>query len=90
MPLGDSVSPYYIEVKINDPSRSGDPALLRERLRKVLANPPTGEAIAATLPPYALYAEKFDRYVPESLLRQAVAHDQLDAENATAMMESML
>ena len=84
--LGDSISPYYIQVKINDPSRSGDPALLRERLRNVLANPPTGETIAATLPPYALYAEKFDRYVPEALLRQAVARDQFDTADAIAAL----
>ncbi len=89
MPLGDSASPYYIEVKINDPSRSGDPILLRKRLRKVLANPPTGDAIAVTLPRYALYADKFDRYVPEILLRHAFACDQLDTAGAIAALDHL-
>lgn len=90
LPIRDSASPYYLEVHINDPEHTEDPALMRERLRKILANPPTAESIVEMLPRFALYADKFDRYIPEELLRQAFARDQLDIHTAITALENML
>lgn len=89
LPLGDSASPYYLEIKINEPEHSEDTALVQERLGKVIADQPTKESIAEALPRFALYTEKFDRYVPEILLRQAFACDQIDVNNALTTLENM-
>ena len=90
LPLGDDISPYFVEVKINDPQRSADPVLVQNRIGNVLVDPPTGESIAEALPKLALYSDKFDRYIPESLLRQAYAADQIDLPSAITALQLMM
>jgi ATP-dependent Lhr-like helicase len=89
VPLGDSVSPYYLEIKIND-EHSENPALVRERLHNFLAKKPSAESFVERLPRYALYRDKFDRYIPEPLLRHAFTHDQLDMGSAIHTLENLL
>ena len=76
--------PYAL--KIN----GGDQADLRERFAQLLQNMPDAATLAADIPATELPRGKFDRHVPESLLRAAWAADGLDVRGARQILEQAL
>ena len=67
-------NPYYISIS------KCAPADVLAALQKIAeASPPDPILLADYLPERNLYREKYDRYVPVELLRQAFAHERIDA-----------
>lgn len=77
--------PYTMQIRGVDSE-----AALRQRLRELVASPPAPEALISTLTPQQLVRAKYDRYAPESLLRQAYIHDALDYEGALEVLRGMV
>lgn len=79
---GKDALPYYIQIR-------GGAGELRQRLAQFVATPPTPAALIGTLTPADLVRAKYDRYVPESLLRQAYIHDVLDYDGALEVLRGL-
>ena len=76
--MPDQDPPYYLVVEASCAS-AGD---LGERLRRLCQDPPTAEALAKPVSEYNLQREKYDRFVPTPLLREAYSADYLDIPGA--------
>lgn len=76
--------PFYLETEII----SFD--LLKERIKAVLQNIPQPDELIKKLPRQMLQMNKYDRYVPESLLRAAYCNDHIDLDSAVASLERMI
>jgi ATP-dependent Lhr-like helicase len=76
--------PFYLEVQA--PSA----ATLVTDIRRILNNLPPSEQLVEKLPRQALQMNKYDRFVPELLLRTAYCKDVLDIENAVDCLESII
>lgn len=74
----DQDPPYYLVVEA--PCASA--ADLGEQLRRLCQDPPTAEALAKPVSEYNLQRDKYDRFVPTPLLRQAYIADFLDIPGA--------
>lgn len=68
--------PFYLEVD------TANEAELREKIKALIDNAPSAEALIANVPREALQRAKYDRFVPDELLRAAFAVDQLDIQGA--------
>jgi ATP-dependent helicase Lhr and Lhr-like helicase len=77
--------PFYFELKMPDIGIEG----VQRELARIAANLPTSDVLVARQPRKALEREKYDEFVPESLLRQAYVADYLDMAGAAAVMESL-
>lgn len=67
-----------------------DQADLRERIAQLLQDMPDAAALAADVATFDLPRGKFDRHVPEGLLRAAWASDVLDVQGAREILENCL
>ena len=74
--------PYYLVVEA--PCASA--ADLRARLR-LCHEPPTEEALAKPISDYNLQRNRYDRFVPVSLLREAYSADHLDIPGAAESIQ---
>ncbi len=78
----DQAPPYYIVIGAD----SASAADLAGQLRRLCAQPPSAAALAKPLSEYQLQRNKFDRFVPTPLLRQAFSADYLDIPGAVASL----
>ncbi len=84
-PASDSYAPYYIEVVAD----CAEPGELKQRLLALCAPLPAPADLVERVETYQLYQNKFDRYVPADLLRQAYAADYLDVPGAAASLQAL-
>ena len=73
--VSDPRTPYYAIVE-------GDVNVVRKRLHELRDNPPAAMELAGMLPNAELCREKYDRFAPDELLREAYATDWLDVDGA--------
>jgi ATP-dependent Lhr-like helicase len=81
----DAGLPFYFELKMPEIGIDG----VRRELARIAANLPTADDLVTRQPRKALEREKYDEFVPESLLRQAYVEDYLDMPGAAAVMQSL-
>ena len=81
--MPDQDPPYYLVVEASCASASE----LRQQLRRHCQEPPSAEALAKPVSEYNLQRDKYDRFVPMPLLRQAYSADYVDIAGA---VESIL
>lgn len=72
--------PYFLVVE----DSSASAADLREQLRRLCQQPPPAEALAKPVGDYNLQRNKYDRFVPAPLLREAYSSDYLHIPGAVA------
>ena len=75
--------PHFLVVE----APGGNAGELREQLRRLCQEPPTAEQLAKPVSEYNLQRNKYDRFVPIPLLREAYTADYLDIAGA---VESIL
>ena len=76
-------SPFYLEVsQANDGHDS-----FQAELQRLVASGANPHAMAAGMPEVELQRNKYDRFVPTNLLRQAFLQDALDVEGAEAVLK---
>ena len=77
--VSDAAVPYCYRV------HNGSESLeeFRRQVQAIAEHPPKPEELVSELPTSALLRNKYDRYVEESLLRQAYGVDTLDMDGAT-------
>jgi len=79
-------TPFYLEI-----SKSPDTVeQVRKRLSKLANAIPEPSAIVEKLPGYELQKDKYDRFVPDSLLREAYIKDRLDLVQAAASLQEIV
>ncbi|MCY4063063.1 MAG: DEAD/DEAH box helicase [Chloroflexi bacterium] len=74
----DQDPPYYLVLEASHASAAD----LREQLRRQCQDHPTPEALAKPVSEYNLQRDKYDRFVPAPLLREAYSADYLDIPGA--------
>lgn len=84
IPVRDAGKPRYLEVDATNLK------MLRDRMKALVQDVPPSEALIAKLPVQAIQVNKYDRYVPEDLLRTAYALDRLDVPSAVAGLSDMI
>lgn len=84
IPVRDAGKPYYLEVSASNLE------VLRDRIETVVDDAPSSDALIARLPLQALQLDKYDRYVPENLLRTAYTLDRLDISRAIACLSRII
>lgn len=77
--------PFYLEAN----HAGGNVAELQRYLQASLASLPIAEEIATSLPRHLLERHKYDRFVPDNLLQQAMATDYLDVAGAIEVIKFM-
>ncbi|MBI5928210.1 MAG: DEAD/DEAH box helicase [Chloroflexi bacterium] len=77
--------PFYMEVDCLD----GNVAAVQQILQVSLPNLRTAEEIAASLQRHVLEQNKYDRFVPDHLLQQAMAADYLDPVGASEALNNL-
>jgi len=82
--MGISYRPFYLIVKAQS---YGD---LTSKIRKVTINPPSAETLIRPIPRVYFNQNKFDKFVPEQLLRKAFSTDELDLDRAIFALESII
>ena len=80
---GKDLVPYAMQI------RAESEADLRQQLAQIVSAPPAPDILISHLTPPELARAKFDRYAPETLLRQAYIHDALDYEGALTALSGM-
>ena len=73
-----SYEPYYLEVRAKCDTAND----LMQQLVQLCENPPSADELSKQVADYALIVNKYDRYVPEPLLREAYSVDYLDIPKA--------
>ena len=76
--VGYSYEPYHLEVQTTCYTVDD----LRQQLLQLCENPPTADELSTQVSDYTLKVNKYDRYVPEPLLREAYSVDYLDIPGA--------
>ncbi len=76
--------PFYVEVNAQSEKQ------IRQRIDMLLAHPPQPEALIAAIPRFRLQRHKYDRYLPEDLLRTAYCADQLSFHDAIEGLEKLV
>ncbi len=76
--------PFYLEAEISSLD------LLKERIKAILRNIPQPHELIKKLTRQMLQMNKYDRYVPESLLRTAYCSNHIDLESAAASLERLI
>lgn len=84
MKVDISGSPYYLEVNAANEDN------LRSRISDIVHNAPDPQAIIAPLKVLDLMVNKYDRYVPEELLREAYINDQMDLPESIHILNQMI
>lgn len=79
-------APFYCEID----AASAELDELRISLHAIAANPPAAEALIADLSYENLIRNKYDRFVPENLLRKAMTRDYLDVDGALQAIETIV
>ncbi|NJL54480.1 DEAD/DEAH box helicase [bacterium] len=80
----DSDVPYYLEVK------AADAQTLIAQIQHILEHPPDPVALAELVNVQAQRQNKYDRYVPDELIRAAYAVDQIDLAGALDALRGMV
>lgn len=75
--------PYYLEIDVPDVE------LFRKQLRDLVSSVPSAEALIERLPSQSLQLNKYDRFVPEALLRAAFAVDRLEVTEALKALKEL-
>ena len=83
--LKDGWSPYWYTFEAD----AENVAELRQELRAICASPPDAAELTNDLPQLHLRREKYDCFVPPSLLREAFARDAIDIPGAIESMEQL-
>lgn len=76
--------PFYFEVETSNPE------VLRQQLLTTIETIPDPEVLIRNVPRQALELNKYDRYVPEELIRSAFIADYLDLTGATAALRGIV
>jgi len=76
--------PYYLEVEVSSLD------VFRKCGFSLVNNVPSPESLIEKLPPQALQLNKYDRYIPENLLRSAYALDRLDVTASISSLNNFL
>lgn len=76
--------PYYLEVDVSNL------ATLQHQIRDLIHNPPPIEAILSPLSLRDLQLNKYDRFVPENLLRSAYGTDRLEMVDALSSLKTLI
>ncbi|MCA9893475.1 MAG: DEAD/DEAH box helicase [Anaerolineae bacterium] len=76
--------PYYLVVNAANEDE------LRSRISDLVQNVPDPQAIIAPLKVFDLMVNKYDRYVPEELLREAYINDQMDVPGALSVLARLI
>lgn len=76
--------PYYLEVEVSNL------VVLREHIANLVNNPPPVELLVEHIPLRELQLNKYDRFLPENLLRSAYAVDRLDVNNAIVSLKNLI
>ncbi|MCB9452381.1 MAG: DEAD/DEAH box helicase [Anaerolineaceae bacterium] len=84
IPVREAGKPYYLEVDATNLK------MLRDRMKALIQDVPPSEALIAKLPVQAIQVNKYDRYIPEDLLRTAYALDRLDVPGAVSSLNDMI
>ena len=71
-------APYYLGVR----AKCDTVTDLKRRLMQLCESPPSAEELSKQVEDHALIVNKYDRYVPEPLLREAYSVDYLDIPGA--------
>ena len=78
-------SPFYLEIlQANDTHEE-----FQATVQRLSTSAPDPQAMAAAVPEFELQRNKYDRFVPTNLLRQAFLQDALDIEGATASLRRL-
>lgn len=78
------VQPFYLEAEISSLH------LLKQRIKTVLRDIPQPNELIEKLPRQMLQMNKYDRYVPESLLRTAYCSDRINIAGAVDSLERLI
>ena len=78
------VQPFFLEVN------AASEAMLSSQLRAVSEQLPTSEQLIHGLRPTELARNKFERFVPDALLREAYLIDQLDLSGSVEAIQELL
>ncbi len=78
----ETVRPYAMEII------GADSKKVRRHFDRILGDPPDTAMLTAAIPAEDLPRDKFDRYVPDALLRAAWAADVLDVQGACEAIEN--
>jgi hypothetical protein len=78
------VQPFYLEAEISSLH------LLKQRIKTILRDIPQPNELIEKLPRQMLQMNKYDRYVPEGLLRTAYCSDRIDLDSAVASLERLI
>jgi len=84
MPTQIRHSPYYLVANASDMTP------IQDLLRELVQNPPSPEALIEGMSSLELLLNKYDRYVPETLLREAYVIDHLDMKGALESIYSLM
>jgi ATP-dependent Lhr-like helicase len=76
--------PYYLEVEAPNLS------VLRDHIVNLVNYPPSAELLVESISLRELQRNKYDRFLPENLLRSAYAIDNLDMNSAIASLKSLI
>lgn len=78
------VHPFYLEAEI------GSLYLLKQRIKSILHDIPQPNELIEKLPHHMLQINKYDRYIPESLLRKAYCSDRINIKSALESLEELI
>ncbi|MEP7286688.1 MAG: DEAD/DEAH box helicase [Chloroflexota bacterium] len=76
--VSDSGLPFYLEITMPGVAIKE----VRQALEQIVLHPPPANSLIATLPRESLEKDKYDTFVPENLLQEAFAANQLDIKAA--------
>lgn len=82
--VNDVETPYYLNVKADNEKH------LRSVIHEIVENVPDPADVVSSLDAYSMFKNKYDRYVPNELLREAYIHDHMDMDTAITVLAEMI
>ncbi|MCB0210617.1 MAG: DEAD/DEAH box helicase [Anaerolineae bacterium] len=80
------LSPFYYEIDCNEK----DSTLLTTNLRQLIETPPTNFDLVKAIDGNDLLHNKYDKYIPEELLREAHARNFIDIDGSISSLEQII
>ncbi len=82
----DSLAPFYYEIFFKEGASSS----LTAALRKVIEAAPSPADLVREVDRSELFRHKFDRFIPDQLLREAYARDYIDLDGSISSLEQIV